>query len=248
MDLVLIVDKNESGISEAEQALAGARCRIVTTASYARGLAYARSGSPNAIILGVYPDFRDSLEALREIRTDSLAKNIPVIVILTKPDDAFLSRIQQFGVSEVILRPIDRNASIAKLRSALNTDLTRQEKAAKVRVNHITISHPDLRQTLIEFKSGLKKFVVPQFRTVFTTEFRAKTRGHKFCIDLRDLPDMSPEEVEILEKLLPVFSGPVAIIAGRHMGTILTFGDIEEKVQLFFSMEEYTAYLETKKK
>ena len=79
-------------------------------------------------------------------------------------------------------------------------------------------------------------------------EFLRTVEMGQCCIDVRDIPDMTLDEVKVFEKIVALFGTKrVSIIAGKHLGKIIAGSDLSEKANLFMSLEDYVVFLKTAK-
>ena len=116
------------------------------------------------------------------------------------------------------------------------------------RKSHITIENPAPGLTKVTFKSGIQKYVLPQVKKTFNMEFLRTVEMGQCCIDVRDIPDMTLDEVKVFEKIVALFGTKrVSIIAGKHLGKIIAGSDLSEKANLFMSLEDYVVFLKTAK-
>jgi hypothetical protein len=79
-------------------------------------------------------------------------------------------------------------------------------------------------------------------------EFLRSIETNQCCIDLRDIPDMTSDEVGILEKIVGLFGNKkLSIIAGKHLGKIIAGSELSDKSNLFMSLEDYVVFLRAAK-
>lgn len=245
MELIIVIDKNSSALKEMEKSLHGHRYRLVLTDDYQKGIKYTKSGSPDIIFFGLYERYRESLQAMIELKKDPISKNIPLIAIMEKQDQSLVSQSHRFGVTDNLFLPAEPDEIIDKINKILELDRSQKENQASSRKTHIEVEQPNSERTMISFKSGLKKYVLPEVRSVFNVEFLNMIKDDEISIDLRDIPYLEVDELKILNRMVALFRDKtIAIIAGRHLGLILSESELEEKVNLFMSLEEYETFLE----
>nr|HNI26027.1 hypothetical protein [Leptospiraceae bacterium] len=57
---------------------------------------------------------------------------------------------------------------------------------------------------------------------------------------IRNVPEITAGELLILDRFMKIFGDKkLAIIAGKHMGLLISESDLQEKADLFMSVEEY---------
>lgn len=81
-------------------------------------------------------------------------------------------------------------------------EISKENKSDKIltRKSHISIEYPAPGLTKVTFKSGIQKYVLPQVKKTFNMEFLRTVELGQCVIDIRDIPEMSQEEVSIFEK------------------------------------------------
>ena len=129
-------------------------------------------------------------------------------------------------------------------------EISKESQSDKIlaRKNHIIIENPAPNLTKVIFKSGIQKYVLPQVKKTFNMEFLRTVEMGQCCIDIRDIPEMTSDEVRIFEKIVGLFgSKKVSIIAGKHLGKIIAGSDLTDKANLFISLEDYVVFLKAAK-
>lgn len=247
MELILIIGKDHHLNFTLEYFLQGHRYRVVSTNDYKKGVMYSKSGSPEIILFGVYPEHRESIEALIEIKKEPISSDIPMICFFPKDDPAIISKVTRLGIVEYFILPPLQDPLLVKVKRILSENELYREKQALSRHTHILVEQPEKDIIIISFKSGLKKYVLPEIRSVFNAEFLNSVMEDHIALDIRDIPLMDADEILIIEKLLPLFKKKISLLAGKHLGLILAQSDLEDRVNLFMSMEEYKVFLETEK-
>lgn len=248
MELILVIDADRRWLNLMEKYLHGHRYRLILTESYQKGFIYSRSGSPNIIFLGFHERFPKSFRTLVDIKKDPISKNIPLISILCSEDQYIIEQSEQLGANDHVMLPADEATIIRKIQTILETDSQAKANEASTRHTHIVVEQPNSCQTMISFKSGLKRFVLPEIRTVFNAEFLNMIMDDEISIDLRDIPHLEIDELLIIEKLISLFRHKtIGLLAGKHLGLILSESDLEEKVNLFMSLDEYETFLQVQK-
>ena len=63
-------------------------------------------------------------------------------------------------------------------------------------------------------------------------------------MDIRDFPGVSKEDSLVLEKIVTVLGKKrIGLIVGRHMGAIISQGNLENQADLFMNLDDYLDYL-----
>ena len=105
---VLVVDDDE-GIREVVRAsmeLVGAY-QVTTASSGEEGLRVSRENSPDVILLDVMMPGLDGPATLARLREQAETKDVPVILLTAKTQDADRLRFAALGVAGVLLKPFN---------------------------------------------------------------------------------------------------------------------------------------------
>ena len=86
---------------------------------------------------------------------------------------------------------------------------------------------------------------MPELKNLLTPPFLKSIQSDFIAIDLRNIPDLPLEEAMILEKLLALFgANRTSLVAGKHMGVLISSTNIQDKAEIFMSMAEFDTYVE----
>lgn len=247
MHLILIIDTDINELSAMEYYLSGLRYRVVATARAKKGLEFALSAPPDLLIIGLTLKDRESIENLAIIKKDPITKDTPVLGVYAEENPHFIEKMKSFGVTDYLVRPIEKFNLVEKVRAVLEAAKLKKDKEISERVSHINIVQNVLGRTTIQFFSGISKYVVHEIRSVFTKEFLESIINDVIVIDIRSIPNLTSEDLNILEKILLLFgTKKVNIITGKHLGIILTETELETKANLFMSNDELEEFLKIK--
>jgi signal transduction histidine kinase/CheY-like chemotaxis protein len=110
--LVLAIDDDPNAIYLLQENLGDAGYRVVGALTGDEGLNKAQTLRPFAITLDILMPGRDGWEILRDLKADSLTKDIPIIVVSITDSKDLAYRL---GAFDYMLKPFDRNAVLAAL-------------------------------------------------------------------------------------------------------------------------------------
>lgn len=246
MSLIIIIDASPAQGRLFEQSMAGLRHRLLITQSAVRGVELAQSGNPDLILIS--PDEQiDGIQILGTLRRDPITREIAVALMQKAPNPAILPRLKQLGVVEIIEPGTAAEPLRGKLLSALLTaekqKLTRNLK----RANHIQVKRQHGRTDII-LLSGLKDYAVPEARTVLNPFFLKLIKDDTVILDIRAIPNIPETDVRLLEEMIASISSPrIHLLAGRHLGLLVSETDLAMTLPLFFSVEELEKHLSTKR-
>ncbi|MCB1178855.1 MAG: response regulator [Leptospiraceae bacterium] len=246
MQLVLVVDTDFNDLTTTEYYLSGLRYRVVSTTKAKKGLEYARSAPPDLLVLGLSISDKESIENIAHIKRDEITKNTPILGLMRQDDENFIKKMKSLGMSQYFVKPVEKNLLVHKVSEMLDKSRERQKRLQSERQFHIEVDRETDGRATFRFFSGLKVYVAPEVKNIFKKELLGAIIKDHVAIDLRAIPEISPEEIEILEKIIMLFgSKKVNLIAGKHLGVLLAHSEIEDRCNLFMSMEEYDAFLKS---
>lgn len=246
MSLIIVIDASPAQGRAVEQSLAGLRHRLLITQSAARGIELAQSGNPDLILIS--PDEHiDGIQILGTLRRDPITREIAVALIQHAPNPAIVPRLKQLGVVEIIEPGTQAEGLRKKLMGALLTaekqKLTRNLK----RANHIQVKRQNGRTDIV-LLSGLKDYAVPEARTVLNPFFLKLIKSDLVILDIRAIPHIPETELRLLEEMMATIASPrIHLLAGRHLGLIVSETDLAMTMPVFFSAEELEKHLSTKR-
>ncbi len=245
MQLVLLIETDFYALKEFENYLSGNRFRLVDTVSPKKGLEYARSAPPDLILIGFQPLDKETVETLIYLKKDPITKQIPVLALIHGFNQPFFEYLQKIGVAGYLPKPIKQNALVEKVNELLNVSENIRANIVKQTVHHVAISLNNEERVVIIFRSGIKNYVLPEIRRVVNHDFIKASINKHIAIDLRTLPEITIEELQILEKILKLFGEKrIALITGTHMGNIMKNSDLPDHINLFLSMDDYELFLQ----
>ena len=202
---------------------------------------YLRSSKQNVVLIAIDPLEKEHLDYVRRIKTHPITREIPVIALLQreKVDQNFTLVYKRMGFHDFIVKPLKKTILEAKLKEAQDS-----QKDTKPKSRYVEIERKN-RKSIFSFNSHITKHVLPELKTLLTLPFLKSIASDFISIDLRNVPDIPPEEAAILEKLLGLFGQKrISLIAGKHMGVLIASTNIQEKAEIFMSMAEFETYVE----
>ncbi|MDX1960524.1 MAG: hypothetical protein SFU98_18280 [Leptospiraceae bacterium] len=240
MQLILVISPDPQSIEKIEYYLTGKRLRIVSTTQPSKGLVYAKSSIPDLVILGLESGNKEVREALAILKKDPITQNSAFLGIYKKKDDSFENQMKWDGVDDYIIEPFQKADFLFKIQTVLDQANSNKTKSIAQRKNHISTDYPIPGMTRITFHSGLKKYVAPELKNTLTKEFFLANLNSSICIDIRDIPEITSEEIEILVTVVKLFGKKrINIVAGKNLGILLTETELADTSNLFMSPEEY---------
>ena len=136
--------------------------RVITAGSGEEGLQLAKRESPDLVLLDLMLPGMDGLEVCRSLRAASETRNIPIVMLTARAEDADVVSGLELGADDYITKPFRPRVLLARLRAVLRRHEppeTADEETVidgEIRVDSIrhevTVSGEEVRLTLTEFR------------------------------------------------------------------------------------------------
>ncbi len=126
---------------------------IITTATSGEdGLRRLKMESPSIILLDLMLPGIDGLEVCRTIKGDSATKNVPVIMLTAKGEDADIVTGLEMGADDYMVKPFSPRVLLARIKTVLRRK-TKDElhSSAEITFNNMCI-HPGRHEVVISDK------------------------------------------------------------------------------------------------
>jgi two-component system cell cycle response regulator len=82
-------------------------------------LAHAREMNPDLVIVGLYLNGEDGLRLCSQFRSMEATRNVPILLILDEGDLKPLAKGLDLGVTDYLVKPIDRNELLARVKTQI---------------------------------------------------------------------------------------------------------------------------------
>jgi DNA-binding response OmpR family regulator len=244
MNLLVAIENDADTYSDLENFCQGHRLRVVITTLNKRMVEYIKSASPDLIILGLSLEDPLEMQFMLELKKDPLTEHIPVLGLIAREDENFQFNYKILGFADYLIKPLDRGTLVPKI-----LDLIKEYSGFKSRIadsidSHIEILSRDFNTT-IYLRSSLSLYVAKEIKARLNPGMVRRLRDDRICLDLRDLYDIIPAELKILENIINLFENKrLSIIAGKFLGILTNTGSIADKADLFMTPEDYEKSLQ----
>ena len=139
MRTILIVD-DEPGIVEiSRDYLVRAGFRVLTAGEGETALRLARTEQPNLIVLDLMLPGIDGLDVTRILRQDTLTRQIPIIMLTARVEEADRLIGLELGADDYITKPFSPRELVARTRAVLRRTEGMQEAKSVLRNGDLTI-------------------------------------------------------------------------------------------------------------
>ncbi|MBP7282957.1 MAG: hypothetical protein KBA66_15345 [Leptospiraceae bacterium] len=248
MEVIIAIDTEPEYLNNTESLLSGAKYNFVKANEFKKGMDYVKTATPDLLMIGINKIDKELIDTIQFFKKNNTTKNIPILGIYKEQKRADIENGFRLGISAYLVQPLDKHRLLDKVKELMEISKESQSDKILSRKSHITIENPAPGLTKVTFKSGIQKYVLPQVKKTFNMEFLRTVEMGQCCIDVRDIPDMTLDEVKVFEKIVALFGTKrVSIIAGKHLGKIIAGSDLSEKANLFMSLEDYVVFLKTAK-
>ena len=172
---ILVVDDEEDILELLRFNLTKEGFAVVCAASGEEALKSALSNRPDLILLDLLLPGMDGLEVARRLKQDHSTKEIPVIMVTAKGEEADIVTGLEVGAEDYITKPFSRKVLIARVRAVLRRKAAPPaDDQGVVSIHDLTI-HPGRREVLVKGKP-----VVLTFTEFGILNFLAKRPGWVF--------------------------------------------------------------------
>jgi adenylate cyclase len=236
---ILIVDDNPTNVKVLQTRLLAEGYEIVTAGDGEEGLAAAREGTPDLILLDIMMPKLDGIEVCRRLRADPDFPFTPIIMVTAMADSKDVIAGLEAGGDEYLTKPIDHAALAARVRSMLRIKRlhdTVETLAAEVKEWNASLERRVAEQVgELERVGRLRRFFSPQLADLIVSGGAGdplKTHRREITVVFLDLRGFTafaevaePEEVmgvlreyhQIAGKLILEYEGTLEHFTGDGM-------------------------------
>lgn len=118
---ILLVDDSATTLMMEQMVLRGQSYDIVTAKNGREAVAVAAAANPDLILLDVVMPEMNGFEACRQIRQQSVTRNVPIIMVTTKSEEHNVESGFESGCNDYITKPINGAELLTKVRGFLET-------------------------------------------------------------------------------------------------------------------------------
>ena len=115
MSKILIVDDSPVDVQNLQNILTDAGHLVTVATSGADGVAKAKSGSPDVIMMDVNMPGLDGFSAARQLTQDTLTKKIPVVFVTGKDQKVDRVFAQMLGAKGYVVKPYTASQILAQI-------------------------------------------------------------------------------------------------------------------------------------
>ncbi len=149
---ILAVDDEEDILELLRFNLTKEGFAVVCAASGEEALKSAHSHRPDLILLDLLLPGMDGLEVARRLKSDPATKEIPIIMVTAKGEEADIVTGLEVGAEDYITKPFSRKVVIARVRAVLRRKASAPADDQEVVSAHDLAIHPGRREVLVKGK------------------------------------------------------------------------------------------------
>ena len=122
MSKVLVVEDNELNMKLFHDLLSILKCEVIATRSGSNALELCINNMPDLILMDIQLDGISGIDIIREVKSDSKLKNIPVVAISAYAMKNEEVRILQSGCDKYLSKPMSIEDFMATVKYYLNIE------------------------------------------------------------------------------------------------------------------------------
>ena len=218
---ILVVDDEEDILELLKFNLSREGYQVLCAVSGEQALRLVRSENPDLIMLDLMLPGIDGLEVTRRLKNDPDTKNLPIVMLTAKGEEADIVTGLELGADDYITKPFSPRVLIARIRAVLRRRIKGQtEEASVLRIHDIEID-PGRHEVLVNEKPvqltftefGILNYLARRPGWVFTRfQIVEAVRGEDYPVTDRSV---DVQIVGLRRKLGP---------AGKHIETVRGVG------------------------
>jgi two-component system alkaline phosphatase synthesis response regulator PhoP len=185
---VLIVDDEPKIVQICRDYLTAAGFTVISAETGPLGLAAARRDRPDLIVLDLMLPGMDGLDVCRNLRQDSLLKDIPIIMLTARVEETDKLIGLELGADDYVTKPFSPRELVARVRAVLRRAGGESTPAELIRVADLSLDRaryrvilPDREVTLTPTEFGILATLASQPGRIFSrAQLLTATRGIAF--------------------------------------------------------------------
>jgi DNA-binding response OmpR family regulator len=202
MQKILIVDDTPASIKILLEALKDLNYEILVATSGAIALTIASSENPDLILLDIMMPEMDGYEVCTKLKANTATKNIPVIFITLRGDEACEAKGLERGAVDYIIKPIHPAIVQTRVKTHLELKLAYEELAKKnVALKKTAILRDDVEHILRhDLKTPLNGII--NYSMILLEAFEQNPQQKHF---LSDIESLGYEMLDMINRSLDLY-------------------------------------------
>ncbi len=147
---ILVVEDEEDILELVRYNLMKEGYRVTGMLSGEEGIKAARSQPPDLIVLDLMLPGIDGLTVCRELKQDAKTRDLPIIILTAKGEEADIVAGLELGADDYVTKPFSPRVLLARLRAVLRRRQTEpQAEVDAIELHEMTI-HPGRHEVLVQ--------------------------------------------------------------------------------------------------
>lgn len=147
---ILVVEDEEDILELVRYNLMKEGYRVTGVLSGEEGIKAARSQPPDLIVLDLMLPGIDGLTVCRELKQDAKTRDLPIIILTAKGEEADIVAGLELGADDYVTKPFSPRVLLARLRAVLRRRQTEpQAEVDAIELHEMTI-HPGRHEVLVQ--------------------------------------------------------------------------------------------------
>ena len=149
---ILVVDDEEDILELLRFNLSREGYQVSCAASGEEALSLVRSEIPGLIVLDLMLPGIDGLEVTRRLKNDPNTKNIPIVMLTAKGEEADIVTGLELGADDYITKPFSPRILVARVRAVLRRKVKEPSEDTSAFQIHNFLIHPGRHEVLVNGK------------------------------------------------------------------------------------------------
>ena len=218
---ILVVDDEEDILELVTFNLAREGYPVICTTSGEKTFKIARTEHPDLIVLDLMLPGMDGLEVARVLKNDPKTKDISIVMLTAKGEEADIVTGLELGADDYVTKPFSPRILVARVRAVLRRKVKEAPEEESILKVHNLLLHPGRRQVLVNgdqveltfTEFGILNFLARRPGWVFTrSQIVDAVRGDDYSVTYRSV---DVQIVGLRKKLGP---------AGKYIETVRGVG------------------------
>jgi two-component system alkaline phosphatase synthesis response regulator PhoP len=147
---ILVVEDEEDILELLRYNLMKEGYRVTGVLTGEEGLRAARSQPPDLIVLDLMLPGIDGLSVCRELKMDARTRDLPIIILTAKGEEADIVAGLELGADDYVTKPFSPRVLLARLRAVLRRRLVEPLQESDVIELHELTIHPGRHEVMVQ--------------------------------------------------------------------------------------------------
>jgi two-component system alkaline phosphatase synthesis response regulator PhoP len=188
---ILIVDDEEDILELLRFNLSREGFQVLCAASGEEALEKVKTEMPDLILLDLMLPGMDGLDVARDVKNQAPTKEIPIVMLTAKGEEADIVKGLEIGADDYITKPFSRKVLTARIKAVLRRKGAAPKNEEDVLAVHDFVIHPGRREVLVKGKPvqltftefGILNFLARRPGWVFTrSQIVDAVRGDEYFV------------------------------------------------------------------